>query len=89
MLHRCEDCPSYKALEEYVTTKMNELEIDEEIRYSQWESVDRTMLQKHSTPVDDFIELLVYWCTASTISQLIPLLLKSSTIFKIEKRGVR
>ena len=60
MVHRCENCPGFEALEEYVTTKMNELEIDEEIRYSQWESVDRTMLQRHSTPVEDFIELLVY-----------------------------
>ena len=56
----CEPCPGYTALEAYVRDKFTELEIDDEIRYSQWESVDRTILKTHTSDVDDFIELLVY-----------------------------
>ena len=40
--------------------KFAELEIDEEMSYSQWQSVDRTTLRTHTADVDDFIELLVY-----------------------------
>ena len=60
MVHRCDNCPGYTALEAYVRDKFTELEIDDEIRYSQWESVDRTILKTHTSDVDDFIELLVY-----------------------------
>lgn len=41
-------------------TRLEELEIDEEVHYSQWESVDGTLLKSHLSSVEDFIELLVY-----------------------------
>ena len=43
MLHRCKNCPGYPALEKFIRNKFIELEIDGEMPYSQWESVDRTI----------------------------------------------
>ena len=60
MVHRCSNCPGYAALEKYVRDKFTELEIEEEMSYSQWESVDRTTLRTNTADVDDFIDLLVY-----------------------------
>ena len=39
MVHRCKNCPGYPALKN--RNKFTELEIDEEMSYSQWDSVDR------------------------------------------------
>ena len=60
MVHRCENCPGYTALETFIKDKFAELDIDEEVRYSQWENVDRSNLNSHTSDIDDFIELLVY-----------------------------
>ena len=34
--------------------------VKEDITCSQWDSINRTTLRTHTTPVDEFIELLVY-----------------------------
>ena len=60
MDHRCHKCPTYTALREYVELKFQEYDIEEDITYSQWDSSNRTTLRIHTTPVDKFIELLVY-----------------------------
>ena len=53
-------CPTYTALREYVELKFQEYDIGEDIIYSQWDSTNRTILRTHTTPADEFIELLVY-----------------------------
>ena len=60
MVHRCDNCPTYTALQEYVKFKFHEYEIYEDITYSQWDSTDRTTLSTHITPVEEFIEQIVY-----------------------------
>ena len=60
MVHRCENYPGYTAVETFIKEKFAELDINEEVRYSQWENVDRSNLNSHTSDIDDFIELLVY-----------------------------
>ena len=60
MVHCCKNCPGYPPLKKFIQNKFTELEIDEEMLYSQWKSIDRTTLQIHTADVDDFIKLLVY-----------------------------
>ena len=60
MVHRCHKCPTYTALREYVELKFQEYDIEEDITYSQWDRTNRTILRTQTTPVDEFIELLVY-----------------------------
>ena len=60
MVHRCENCPGYTALEKFVQDKLTELEIDDDVMYSQWESTDRTTLRSITSDVDEFVDLLVY-----------------------------
>ena len=63
MVHRCQKCPTYTASTEYDELKFQEYYIEEDITYSQWDSTNRATLRKHITPVDEFIELLVYYLT--------------------------
>ena len=44
MMHHCKNSPGYPVLEKLVRYKFTELEIDKEMSYSQWESIDRTTL---------------------------------------------
>ena len=60
MTHRCELCPCFIALQTYIEKKFEEFDIDHEISYTQWDSTDRTTLNTLTTPVEEFIELLVY-----------------------------
>ena len=60
MIHRCESCPTYSALQSYLETKLEDYEINEDISFTQWDSTDRTTLQTHVAPVDEFVEKLVY-----------------------------
>ena len=62
MVHtvKIENCPGFLALETFIKNKFEELDIDDDVTYSQWESTDRTILRSHTAEVDDFIELLVY-----------------------------
>ena len=60
MVHRCDNCPGFPALEKFVKDKFAELDIDEEVKYSQWANVDRSILNSHTSDVDYFIDLLVY-----------------------------
>ena len=60
MVQRCHKNPTDTVLREYVELKFQEYDIEEDITYSQWDSSNRTTLRIHTTPVDKFIELLVY-----------------------------
>ena len=46
MIHRCENCPGYDALHEYLenTFQQHDFDTDEEMSYMQWESTDCTTL---------------------------------------------
>ena len=61
MVHRCHKCPTYTALREYAELKFQEYDTEEDITYSQWDSTNRTTLRTHTTPLNEFIELLVYY----------------------------
>ena len=62
MIHRCENCPVYDALQKYLenTFEQYDLDTDEEMSYTQWDSTDRTTLRTHTASIEDFIESLVY-----------------------------
>ena len=60
MVHRCDSCPTYTAVQGYIESKLEEYEITDDINFSQWESTDRTTLQTHVAPVEEFVEMLVY-----------------------------
>ena len=60
MVHCCENCPGFQALQIFLQNKFTELNIDDDVSYSQWESTDRTSLRTNTLTVDKFIELLVY-----------------------------
>ena len=60
MIHRCESCPTYTALQSYLETKLEDYEINEDISFTQRDSTDRTTLQTHVAPVYEFVERLVY-----------------------------
>ena len=60
MVDRCHKCPTYTALREYAELKFQEY-TEEDITYSQWDSTNRTTLRTHTTPLNEFIELLVYY----------------------------
>ena len=60
MVHRCDSCPTFTALKEYLEKKLEEYEVTEDITFSQWDSTDRTTLVTHVAPVDEFVDLLVY-----------------------------
>ena len=59
MVHRCDSCPTYTALRDYIVSKFEEFEIVDDISFSQWDSTDRTDLRTH-TAVEEFVDLLVY-----------------------------
>ena len=61
MVQQCHKCSTYTALREYVESKLQEYDIEEDITYSQWYSTNRTTLRTHTTPVDELIGLLVYY----------------------------
>ena len=60
LIHYCRKCPTYTALREHVESKSHEYDNEEDITYSQRDSTNRTTLRTHATPVDEFIELVVY-----------------------------
>ena len=60
MVHWCHKCPTCTKSREYVELKFQEYDIEEDITYSQWDRTDRTIPRTQTTPVDEFIELLVY-----------------------------
>ena len=60
MVHCCENCPSFQAQQTFLENKFTELNIDDNVSYSQWEKMDRTSLKTNTLTVDEFIELLVY-----------------------------
>ena len=60
MIHRCEQCPGFIALKEYLEKTFEDYDIDDNISYTQWKSTDRTTLQTHIAHIEEFIELLVH-----------------------------
>ena len=56
----CEICLGFQALKTFLENKFTELDIDDDVSYSKWESTDRTSLRTNNSTVDEFIELLVY-----------------------------
>ena len=57
MVQRCEHCPGFTALEAFITSKLNDHEIDNDESYSQWENTDGTS----TVDFEPFIELHKYY----------------------------
>ena len=59
MLKRCVNCPSSSVLKEYLSNILpKELDEDDDITYSQWESTDRCNLYECERSVYDFVDEL-------------------------------
>ena len=59
MVHRCNDCATSSSLHEHVTAKLEEYEITDDIDFSQWDSTDRTTLRTYTSPVEEFVDMLL------------------------------
>jgi hypothetical protein len=59
MVHRCDSCATSSSLREHVTSKFEEYEIVDNIDFSQWDSTDRATLRTYTSPVEEFVDLLV------------------------------
>ena len=67
-------------------SKFQEYDIEEDIIYSQWDSTNRTTLRTYTTPVDEFVELLV--CHINNLSKH-SLIAKSQTRYlKAQKEEI-
>ena len=42
MVHCCDKCPTFTALETFLKSKLEEYEITDKIKFSHWDSTDRT-----------------------------------------------
>ena len=62
MLHRCEKCPGKPNLDSFLLDKLTD---EDEIKFSQWVSVDRAEHVTHVLPREEFIDKL-----AQTIDDL-------------------
>ena len=54
-LGECTSCPGVSKLRDYLTTLLDENHIDN-IAFKQWASVDQSMLETYTKPVDEFVD---------------------------------
>ena len=67
MMHRCPSCPNKDSLVSHLEDLCDvDSSADEEIRFKQWISTDRTTLHDCCMPVPDFIETLADKCDKLT-----------------------
>ena len=67
MMHRCASCPNKDSLVSHLEDLCDvDSSADEEIRFKQWVSTDRTTLHDCCMPVSDFIETLADKCDKLT-----------------------
>lgn len=59
MLRHCDKCPTDEKLSEILKQKLDYLDDDDEIEYSQWMNTDRPDLVKQSVSVEEYITLLI------------------------------
>ena len=77
MVHHCENCPGYSALEKLIRKNFTELEIDGEMSCSQWESIDRTTLQTQ-----------LMWMISSSYSCTVLTILRHTLSLQRAKLGI-
>ena len=60
MLHVCKNCPGKQGTQNYLINCFtnNENELDEDISYMQWISTDRTTMNKLTSTIEEYINLL-------------------------------
>ena len=71
MVHRFEKCPGTEPLRSYLQTMLDE-EVNDEISFQQWQSIDRTKLVTQSMSVNEYIDLLIETIDALTPHSYIP-----------------
>lgn len=59
MLRHCDKCPTDEKLSEFLKKKLDYLDDEDEIGYSQWMNTDRPDLVKQSVSVEEYINLLI------------------------------
>ncbi|KAG1648959.1 Cytochrome P450 9e2 [Nymphon striatum] len=59
MIHRCKQCPGTDALKAFLDDQLKDMDLDEEISFDQWESVDRTALYTRTVSVEDYNDRVV------------------------------
>lgn len=57
MLNQCRDCPGKTGVINYILS-LEEVQCMDTISYSKWTSTDRSILESHSSSIDDYIDLL-------------------------------
>ena len=58
--HVCENCPGKQGIHNYLINYFtnNENELDEDISYMQWLSTDQTTMNKLTSTIEEYINLL-------------------------------
>ena len=53
MMHRCELCPGTAALKTFLDEQLDEVDMDEEFHYCQWDTTARAMLTTLTTTYEE------------------------------------
>ena len=59
MVHRCEQCPGTEALRNYLDQELQEIDVDEEFHFNQWQSTDRSQLITQTVTVEEYKDQVI------------------------------
>ena len=59
MIHRCSNCPSSDILRNHLLNIIGEYDDDTEITYKQWVTTDQSTLSQITTPVQEFVSVVI------------------------------
>ena len=59
MIHRCSDCPSSDILKNRLLSIIGEYDDNTEVTYKQWAATDRSTLSQITTPVQEFVSVVI------------------------------
>ena len=58
-MHHCELCPGTAALKSFLDEQLDEVDMDEEFHYCQWDTTDRAMLTTLTTTYEEYKDIIV------------------------------
>lgn len=59
MMHRCESCPGNVGLKTFLDEQLNDVDMDAEFHYSQWDTTDRATLTTLTTTYEEYKDIVV------------------------------
>jgi hypothetical protein len=59
MLRTCDVCPSSESVEKFIRNIFTDFDDEDEVKFSQWLSTDRSQLQTMLLPLSDFINSVI------------------------------